>query len=296
MRLRPSRGRFATLVGLSWVLGTVAAGLQAAEPEQTIDTVEVTAQREKLRQAIVAFVSNITRWDGENVARWRRPVCPSVAGVTAEQGEFIRARILEVAASAGAPFSDDRKCDANLLVILTDQPQQMWSAWRERHPKMFSRESPENIKRIADADRPVVTWQNADLNNADGTPPIRKGATSALEHRLIDSHIRGSVAEDIVSAIVVVNTSATGTATFGQLADYIAMASLARIDPRLDPDADLAGTSTILRLFGQGAAGVPPKLTSWDQAFLKGLYRSRDAVLLRQRNDIALSMRDELAP
>jgi hypothetical protein len=86
-----------------------------------------------------------------------------------------------------------------------------------------------------------------------------------------------------------------GTATFGQLADYIAMASLARIDPRLDPDADLAGTSSILRLFGQSSEGVPSKLTNWDQAFLKGLYRSRDAVLLRQRNDIALSMRDELA-
>jgi hypothetical protein len=49
-------------------------------------------------------------------------------------------------------------------------------------------------------------------------------------------------------------------------------------------------------LFGQSSEGVPPRLTNWDQAFLKGLYRSRDAVLLRQRNDIALSMRDELAP
>jgi hypothetical protein len=276
------------------MLGTAAAGAQAAEPEPTIDTVEVTAQREKLRQAIVAFVSNITRWDGENVARWRKPICLSVAGATSEQSEFIRARVLDVAASVRAPFSDDRKCDANLLVILTDEPQQMWAAWRERHPKMFLGESPENLRRIVETKRPVITWQNATLNNSDGTPPNHLG--SHQQWRLVDSHIRSSVSEDVFSAIVVVNTAATGTATFGQLADYIAMVSLARIDPRLDPDADLAGTPTILRLFGQSAEGVPSKLTAWDQAFLKGLYRSRDAVLLRHRNDIALSMRDDLTP
>jgi hypothetical protein len=287
-------GKLAAAVGLSWVLGTAVAGPQAVDPKQTIDTVEVTAQREKLRQAIVAFVSNVTRWDGENVARWRMPVCPAVLGATPEQGEFIRARLLEAAAAAGAPFSDDKKCEANLLVILTDQPEQMWATWRERHPKMFSSESPENIKRIVEAKRPVVTWQNATLNNSDGTPPNR--IANHREWRLVDSHIRSSVSEDVFSAVVVVNTSATGTATFGQLADYVAMVSLARIDPRLDPDTDLAGTSTILRLFGQSSEGVPAKLTNWDQAFLKGLYRSRDAVLLRHRNDIALSMRDELAP
>jgi hypothetical protein len=291
-------GKLAASVGLSIVLGTAIAGPQVADPNRTIDTVEVTAQREKLRQAIVTFVSNITRWDGQNVARWRKPVCPSVAGAAPEQGEFIRSRVLEVAASVGAPFSSDKKCDANLLVILTDQPEQMWAQWRARHPKMFSSESPENIKRIVETKRPVVTWQNATVNNSDGTPPDtnRMLGRSRPQYRLIDSHIRGSVSEDVFSAIVVVDTSATGRATFGQLADYVAMVSLARIDPRLDPDTDLAGTTSILRLFGQSSEGVPPRLTNWDQAFLKGLYRSRDAVLLRQRNDIALSMRDELAP
>lgn len=282
--------KLAVFVGLFLALGTAIAGPQAADPKETIDTVEVTAQREKVRQAIVAFVSSITRWDGESVARWRKPICPSVIGATAEQGEFIRSRVLEVAAAVRAPFSDHRKCDGNLVIILTDQPAQMWATWRTRHPKMFLRESPENIKLIVETQRPVVTWQNANFNNADGAPlkPNR-------EYRLVDSHIRGSVSEDVFSAIVVVNTSATGTATFGQLADYVAMVSLARIDPRLDPDADLAGTSTILRLFANSPEGVPPKLTNWDQAFLRGLYRSKDT-LLRPRSDIMQGMRDELTP
>lgn len=271
-------GRFAACLLASLWVGSALAGPQVTDPAQTIDTVEVTAQREKLRQAIVAFVSNITRWDGENVARWRKPVCPAVSGTTPEQGEYIRSRVLEVAASVNAPFSDDKGCEANLLIILTDHPEQMWA------------------KRIVDGTRPVTTWQNARLNNADGTPPIKRGTNQPGEYRLIDSHIRGSVAEGIFSTIVVVNTSATGGATFGQLADYIAMVSLAHIDPRIDADTDLPGSSTILRLFAKSSEGVPAKLTNWDQAFLKGLYRSRDAVLLRQRSDIMLSMRDDLAP
>jgi hypothetical protein len=127
-------------------------------------------------------------------------------------------------------------------------------------------------------------------------PSAARGADRLPEYRLSDSRFRSSVSEDFLSVIVVVNTSATGAATFGQLADYIAMVSLARVDPRIDPESDLAGAPTILQVFGRDFARAPKKLTNWDEAFLKGLYRSRDAVLLRQRNDIALSMRDELAP
>jgi len=80
--------------------------------------------------------------------------------------------------------------------------------------------------------------------------------------------------------------------SIGQLADYVAMVSLARIDPR----ADLATTSTILRLFApSGSDTAPSGLTDWDQAFLKGLYKSYDPVL-RQRASIATSMARVLVP
>ena len=58
-----------------------------------------------------------------------------------------------------------------------------------------------------------------------------------------DSRIASSVAQDVSAVVVLVDTKETGTATLGQLTDYVAMAGLARIDLH----ADLASSSTILR-------------------------------------------------
>jgi hypothetical protein len=255
---------------------------------------EVAPDRDAVRGAIGTFVANVTRWDGDNVARWRAPVCPSVSGATTEQAEFIRSRVLELAASVNAPASSDKSCEANLLIALTDHPDQTWEAWRKSNPRMFGRDAKDSMQRLVDGKRPVVSWQNSALN-ADGRVAVKRNADRPTEFRVSDSRIRSGVSKDISSAVVVVNSSATGKATFGQLADYIAMVSLARIDPRLDPDEDLAGSSTILRLFGSNQESAPKRLTNWDTAFLKGLYRSSDPVL-RQRAEIIRGMRDELAP
>lgn len=288
--------RAARLLAISAALSlllspTIACAQRDADSNATIESVEVIAKREALRNAIRAFVSNVTRADGENLARWRQPICPSVAGVTREQGEFVRSRILEIAATAGAPFSLDEKCRSNLLVILTPEPDQLWKGWRARFPKMFSSESAQVIEHVLAATRPVRVWHNAMLNNADGTSPITS-PTKSPEYRLKDSRLMSSVAEDSVSVVVVADTTRTGSATFGQLADYVAMVSLARVDL----DADFASSPTILRLFAEPSLeSVSTRLTNWDQAFLKALYGTRNP-LLRPRAVIATSTAQDLGP
>ena len=149
---------------------------------------------------------------------------------------------------------------------------------------MFFEQSQVEIARALETPRPVSAWQNAVVINADGT----RGGDS---NRLVDSHIHASGTEDISSVILMVDTTATGGATFGQLADYIAMVSLARIDL----DADFSAAGSILRVFAKNAEGAPKRLTNWDHAFLKALYQP-DRALLRPRTDIMLTMREELAP
>ncbi len=262
---------------------TVVRAEEAVNPRDTIDTVEVTAQREALRKAIQTFVSNVTRFDGEHVARWRSPICPAVTGVTSEQGEFLRARILEIAASADAPLSrDQEKCSPNLLVILTPQPDQLWTTWKDRNPKMFGELQPQRVKRALGT-RPVQAVQNVVINNADGTTG---------NYRLRDSHIFGSVTEDFTSVVVVVNDAETGGATFGQLADYVAMVSLARIDL----SADISSAPSILRLFtAPDSMAAPSRLTDWDRAFLKALYKT-DTSYVRLRTLISTTMVQDIAP
>ena len=161
---------------------TDARPQEAVNPNDTIDTVEVTAQREAMRKAIHTFVANVTRFDGENVARWRFPICPSVTGAP-EHGQFMRARIVELAMSVGAPLArNQEKCSPNLFVILTPQPDQLWATLKERNPKMFNTQQPQKVERALST-RPVQTVQNVVLNNSDGTTPY-----DSNNYRLKDSH------------------------------------------------------------------------------------------------------------
>lgn len=278
---------FAILAALSLCSGATAASpQQAANPDDTIDTVEVTAQREAMRKGIRAFVSNVTRFDGENVARWRFPICPSVIGAAREHGEFMRARIVEIAESVGAPLArDQKKCSPNLFVVLTPQPDQLWATLKERNPKMFGPLQPKRVERALST-RPVQTVQNVILNNSDGTTPFDI-------YRLRDSHIYSSVTEDFTSVVVVVNDAETGQATFGQLSDYVGMVALARVDL----SADFAGADSILRLFAtpDSVTPLPARLTEWDQVFLKTLY-GVDISIQRPRTLISTTMIRGLAP
>ena len=91
---------------------------------------------------------------------------------------------------------------------------------------------------------------------------------------------------------MVVNDAGTGQATFGQLADYVGMAALARVDL----SADFADVDSILRLFRTSDSATPPPsgLTQWDQSFLKTLY-TVDISSQRSRKLISTTMIRELA-
>jgi hypothetical protein len=60
-----------------------------------IDTVTIDAQRERqLKLQISNFVSGlVVKYMNDSLERWDSPICPLVAGLTSEQGEFILARV-----------------------------------------------------------------------------------------------------------------------------------------------------------------------------------------------------------
>jgi cytochrome c553 len=254
----------------------------------TVEHVEVTARRAELRRVLYSFVSTITRADGANVARWRDPICPWVAGALPAQGDFIKSRVGQIASSVGARVDRDANCRANLLVFVTTEPNELVEQLRGRNPGVFSGASGPQIDEFAQAMRPVRVWQNTALQNADGSPPILYGGPP--QYRLRDSRIVGSVSEEFAAVMVVVDTGTTGRATLDQLADYIAMVALAQVDM----DAELGSSPTILRLFSKSSPGESPaRLTSWDYAFLKALYGMDDSCLQSQ-SAIAVRMTPDL--
>src|SRR5690606_35812028 len=86
------------------------------------------------------------------------------------------------------------------------------------------------------------------------------------------SRLRGGVMEMMDYVIIVIDANQASQTTVGALADYVAMVTLAQINP----SAVLAGAPTILNLFNPNASSRPTELTSWDLAYLRGLYASAD--------------------
>ena len=82
-----------------------------------------------------------------------------------------------------------------------------------------------------------------------------------------------------MSAWVVIETGATFGKSLTQIADYAAMRGLAMVRP-----AELASSEdTILALFEPGSPAEPARLTEFDQAYLKSLYRVQGRRWARQQ-------------
>jgi len=290
----------ARIVTLALAIAWLAAPARAAD--NSMETVEVTASREKMRREIQAFVHKVTRLEGEFVGRWGGLVCPMAVGVPDAQAQFIQSRIIEVQNTVRRKKpKPDEECRPNLFVIITDEVDQLLADWKERDPGMFRWKSREGVSRSGGTG-PVRTWHNAILVGADNEAINQVSALDQVStgSRLdinapgcpLHGRIEAGCWEHINAVVVLVDARATGKVTLAQLADFISVVSLSQIDL----SADLGGVDSILRLFAQPRPEVPPaRLTEWDYAFLKGLYRVSYSPVNQQR-DIAARMVRELAP
>jgi hypothetical protein len=263
----------------------------AASPNRDIDTITVEGAREKqiVRRQIGNYVSGITPWSfGTSPARWdkRSPLCPLVAGLSNDDGEYILSRLSQITTAAGAPLAPEH-CEPNFYVIVTSEPDELLKAWSKRDPWMFDSDLDEGgtvIRRFLNASSPVRAWYNVAFTNRDGWP-----GHWGLVHGA-PGYFAGNV-RDVSSVIEVVDARLAKGVSFGQLAAYIAMVGLAQIKL----DANLGDAPTILQVFSNPEKAPPLGLSTWDQAYLKAIYhteRPDNALNLA----IARSIVHEIAP
>ena len=92
MSLKTLFGRVAVATALSF-----AAGLASAAPQDKVtEEVIVEGTRPELEQRANTFVTGVTHrgYAVESLVRWNKPICPLVAGIPANQGEFMLHRDL----------------------------------------------------------------------------------------------------------------------------------------------------------------------------------------------------------
>jgi hypothetical protein len=284
--------------------------------------------RRDLPARVSKFVNQITAPEngGEGgLARWRLSVCPLVSGLPAEDGEFILERFSEIARTAQVPLASER-CRPNLYILVTPEPEELLKGMEKRN-RVFTFGYDTTVEgaplppltpaRVVDkfiaTPRAARVWYNSVVETREGTPvkycmksdlaaelaamgvgtPFSKNDTEAVpcSTNAIGSHLVFGFEWALSSVFVVVDQSRLRGVSRGQLADYAAMVSLAK----LDPEAHLGDAQTILRLFDAAPEAAPAGLTDWDQAFLKSLYATDPSSRL-QRSQISHTMVPEIAP
>jgi hypothetical protein len=272
----------------------------------------VTARRAQLAPRVSKFVRQISVPEdgGEGgLARWQAPVCPLVSGLPRQDGEFILERLSEIARMAGAPLADEH-CRPNLYILVTGQPEQLLKGMEKRNrPFTFGydfssrAETPANVvDEFIRTPRTVRVWYNSDRETPDYTTPTR-----AFPYNLAEMNNGGGLPEPTSSewerssrvtstsvwtfsrVFVVVDQRRLHGVTRGQLADYVGMVGLVKVNP----DAHLGDAQTILKLFAEAPRAAPAGMTDWDRAFLKSLYATEQSSKV-QRALIAKGMVREI--
>ncbi|MGH8220736.1 MAG: hypothetical protein ACREUT_19560 [Steroidobacteraceae bacterium] len=264
-----------------------------ASAAERLQEVTVTAQHSKLAKRVSKFVEHIAAPEDENgLPRWNGPICPLVLGLNQQADDLIRERIREVAHAARAPVARE-SCHPNLFIVVTADPKKFLSRLSTRgrinvfgdvfnackHTSKF------DIDEFIATPRPVSIWYQTTTTDDWGRPASGGKFCSVSSEA---SHILRAALYDFSSVWVLADYTRLGGVSAGQLADYIAMVSLAKIKP----GAHLGDSPSILHLFQGKPEAAPDAMTDWDQAFLKSLYSTERRTKLQPSQIVRAMVRD----
>lgn len=258
-----------------------------SDPVVRLEDVVVDARR--LEEAAEEFVDAVADPVGRRgLARWHVGVCVGVANLEGETAQYVADRVSDVARELGLR-AHEPPCHPSILIVATTDGAAFAEQFVAMRPVLFRpggsgmNQGPAALERFRTSDRVVRWWSVSQPTDADtGLSVVRMpgqcnrtctGDGSAVDYapntsvRSV-SRMSSQYRQDLKRTFVIVDVDRLGDVTLAQLADYIAMVTLAQIDP----DADTGRFETILNLFDQ--PGAAPGLTSWDRAYLHGLYET----------------------
>ena len=280
---------------------TVRESRPQTETDSTpMSQVTIDAQRQALEHRVFQFVTTITAEPGsyESLARWHNKICPAVAGLPQDRGDFVLERISTIARAAGAPLGPG-KCDPNLFVLFTPDPTKLIKDMVSHNAGRFValsglRADGAALKKFADNTLPIRAWYNAELKGAVGNElrafdEAGTGGRSPLQNdHPVMSRIQHGDVQELTSVVVIVDTRRIDGLKMGAVADYTAMLGLAKINL----DADVASDDSVLRLFMGPTGAALSQLGTWDTAFLQALYGTDQANRMQRHSIVDRMMRD----
>jgi hypothetical protein len=301
---------FAVFLGAqAFAQDPVPAPAPSATPEgeaaQSIDEVVVRGRRMSevefdLRAYVRSFVDQVAALPpGQGYARWRRRVCIGVHNLEARAAQYIVNQVSQLALQVGLEAGEPG-CHPEVMIIFTVDGKETASLIAEEHPRLLRpggglagmNLTLEQLDDFAESDRAVRWWHVSmpvGAHNGDRATVMARDDEAPAVRVQGASRIHNGVRDDMSYAIVIVDAAQLHGTTWQQLGDYIAMVSLAQIDP----NADLSAFDSILNLFSNPLAYSG--LTDWDRSYIRALYNfnQEQQPHLQANQLVSLMTRDE---
>lgn len=248
--------------------------------EQDSETITVIGRRGEgmtLDEYALEFVLEIADppSSSNGYARWGRSICVAVENVQTDPAQFVADRIGDVARDLGVRVGGPG-CSPNIWISFSTDARSLARLLVDESPRLFRPYGGEGgttqglaaLEAFAESDAPIRWWQvmmEVDMrglpaielpNSLNGPPAVAGG----------NSHIVKLTEDEIWSTFVIVDAVKVAGLSWPQLADYLAMVTLAQIDP----EGRSSGYDTILNLF-ESPTSVRG-LTDWDLNYLAALY------------------------
>lgn len=210
------------------------------------------------------------------IARWRSRVCFGVVNLQEAQARGLIDRISAVADEYGVRLAGPG-CQPNVVVIFADDGRAMAGALVEADRRAFHLgvggldRGKVALEQFRQSDAPVRWWHvSMPVVGATGVRAVRmpgdSGPILVPGEGLVN---QGRPITDMLNKVIVIVDAGKLDGVAGdQLADYLAMVSLAQVDP----EGDTSAYDSILNIFDAPAA--PDRLMAWDRGYLEALYDS----------------------
>lgn len=255
-----------------------------APPVRLADIEVVGRPLEALIRDFVGDVAAPNR--NRNLARWDQGVCIGAAQLAHETAQYVVDRVSTIAEDLGLR-SGQPGCSPNILIIASYKPDELAAEMVERRRRAFVNGSSamhQSRAKLADfisSERPVRWWAVStptDSNTGERAVRIPGECAHDCERPLhmapviavnAASNISSQIVDLMRSVVVIIDANQLEGVSSQQLADYVAMVSLAQIDP----EASTSAYASILNVFEQPEYSA--SLTDWDRAYLQGLYSHR---------------------
>jgi hypothetical protein len=198
-----------------------------------------------------------------------------VANLENSAAQYIADRVSRLALDVGLEPGEPG-CRPDVNILFATDAKEMAALMADSQPRVFRPVGGsagmdlglQALDEFVESERAVRWWHvSLPVDARSGQTAIRlRGQGPPTVAVAGPSRIHSGIRDDLLYVIIIVDaTKLTGT-TWQQLADYLAVVSLAQIDPETDP----ADFDSILNLFGNPAAYSG--LTDWDRSYIQALY------------------------